>query len=323
MQKWMIRALVPAILLVLALIVLPAFVHPTAASAILMHGSGVEAILLCTLLLAAPFGWVKFVSTRQQAAIKKGEVGRKSWYEYDITFLAMVGGGMFLSVAAYQVRDSENLSGIQSHGQRIIADVVDIYTSTCGKTGCNVEVEYKYVPLGRQGLSAAPVTGHAYLANSRDPADPQLIFAKTHNSVPVAYDITRPNISALNFNDDVFRIDHAESTREIIEWVGFIIIFATGFVWATFSVARSVTGATNARKTLRMFQVENGKLKAKLAGMQAYENRFSLARTAEQQAVLNKLQDDFYAQKAACDECQQKMRAALESMKASRWNRQR
>ncbi|WP_147293351.1 hypothetical protein [Dyella monticola] len=117
-------------------------------------------------------------------------------------FLRYFVGLFFLS--AIWLRSQEHAEAkIQTNGQRVMADVVRIYTGACGKRSCSINVEYAFTPTSEAGGSQ-PIHGYAELGTSDRPNDPNLVYARTNQRVPIAYEVDHPQMSALNFNDDIF-----------------------------------------------------------------------------------------------------------------------
>jgi hypothetical protein len=111
-----------------------------------------------------------------------------------------------------------------------MADVIRIYTGGCGKRSCSINVEYAFTPTSETAGSSQALHGYARLGTSTRPNDPEVAYARTNHRVPIAYEVDRPQVSALNFNDEVFRLDHHERSRKTFTLLGeiFLGVFLVG-----------------------------------------------------------------------------------------------
>lgn len=228
--------IVLAVLLALAPELIPVLVHPDAAGKILLHGGAGFTLLLTGAVLGGLF-WLKRSVDARKAAGDPDETAQKR-RSLDIaarvTYGVVIACG--LGMIAFMATTSLKLAQIQRHGARADAEVVDIFTGTCSKHGCSMEVQYRFVPAGRGG---APIIGYSYLANSRDPDNPRWIAAETTGHVPIAYDTTDPTVSALNFNDSVFRVDHLRATEIAMLMIGGLWGVVLGIMVLIFRNARA------------------------------------------------------------------------------------
>ena len=111
------------------------------------------------------------------------------------------------TISAHNEVHTENM--IQRNGVRTTADVVRIYSGVCGRRSCSINVEYAFTPSTE--TSDAPKAVHGYARIGDRSNDPRVVYARTNKQVPIAYEVDHPEVSALNFNDDVFRLDHSEN----------------------------------------------------------------------------------------------------------------
>jgi hypothetical protein len=117
-------------------------------------------------------------------------------------FLGAVYGLLIAGIVIWQVADYSKTSRLRSHGVRANAAVVRIYAADCGRHGCNLNVEYAYRAKGGQVLH-----GYDFLTSDDNLENKDYLYAKTHSTVPIVFDITEPSVSSLNFNEVVFRRD--------------------------------------------------------------------------------------------------------------------
>jgi hypothetical protein len=127
-------------------------------------------------------------------------------------------GGVFLLIVAFAVSGCVKTLSLQKHGRATEADVVRIYTTTCGKTGCSENVEYAY----KSDSDGQVYHGYSYIANNRNRYDPDLQYAQTRHTVPVVYNIERPETSSLNFHNRIFKQDAVKVAFTFIGVIGAI-----------------------------------------------------------------------------------------------------
>jgi hypothetical protein len=180
---------------------LPVLVDPSSASAILLHSNiGSTALLFIALMPIAVIG------RRMSSTIDSND--RRSLFALAATFFGLLFAVLFLGLAISGHNEARTQARIQRNGLRTVADVVRIYHGECGKGGsCSVYVEYTFTP----STEANPIHGYARIG-SRD-SDANVAYARTNRQIPIAYEADHPEVSAPNFNDDVFRLDHGESDR--------------------------------------------------------------------------------------------------------------
>jgi hypothetical protein len=104
-------------------------------------------------------------------------------------------------------------TAIQHHGARIMAKVLQTYEGDCTKNGCGIYVRYQFTPASPRTHGLEPVQGTGLVGSTREEDSPDLTFAKATGSVPVAYDIDNPHLSALNFSNVIFITDHSLKMR--------------------------------------------------------------------------------------------------------------
>jgi hypothetical protein len=133
--------------------------------------------------------------------------------------LGVIAAPMLLVVgptATWAVLDCMKTLDLQKFGVRTEATVTRIYTDGCGRRSCSIDAQFTF-PVAGQTFS-----GHGYLASDRDPTDPDLVYAKRHGSVPIAYDARRPRVVGLNFGDRIFHEDAVHGMWSLIGIVGAI-----------------------------------------------------------------------------------------------------
>lgn len=126
------------------------------------------------------------------------------------------------------------LIAIQQHGRRAEGIVDTIYVAGCGRSGpCSLNVRYHYRAPSPEDGRPIQLTGDEYLGPKYSD-DPHFVYASTRGRVPIAYDLTKPQKSAVNFDDSVFagaqsrsRIAHAQSGV----WV-FLLAIGMFLLWS-------------------------------------------------------------------------------------------
>ena len=108
---------------------------------------------------------------------------------------------LFGCIFVWQLSDYLKTVDLQKYGRRGEGAVVRIFTADCGKSGCSLDVQFRYAPEG----AAQPLVGIERIASDRDSDDPDLVYAKTHGVVPIVYDARKPGVVALNFRERVYR----------------------------------------------------------------------------------------------------------------------
>jgi hypothetical protein len=147
-------------------------------------------------------------------------------------------GALFLLFAVQIGWQSIHDIELQKVGQRTVARVISIYTGTCGKRGCNTDVEYAFTAPSPSG--AREYHGYKTLSFNGRTSDPNLIYAKENGSVPIAYDPGDPTNSALNFDDRVFRVSPMSNSLTVLGifagvFGGVMVLILGGMAVSTFS----------------------------------------------------------------------------------------
>ena len=111
------------------------------------------------------------------------------------------------------------LSGIQEHGRRSEAAVDSIYRR-CGRHGCSLYVQYHFSASFPGGGRVVESAGEGYIGPERSD---NALFAYAQNTghVPVAYDLTNIQNSALNFGNSALSGDQA---RQLISRMKIICV---------------------------------------------------------------------------------------------------
>jgi hypothetical protein len=204
-SKWILGAVIGA----LFVWGIPILSNPSAASAILFHGHVVQ---IGIAMLAV---WATAVVARRWSA-NVDTSNPMSRFVFFVKFSALFCGGLFLLVVIWLRSQEHTEIKIQLHGQRAMADVVRIYTGSCGRRSCSVNVEYVFTPTSKTGEPSQPTHGYAQLSTNNRSNDPDVVYARTQHHVPIAYEVDHPQWSALNFNDDIFRLDHGQKYRSAL-----------------------------------------------------------------------------------------------------------
>ncbi|MBD8871834.1 hypothetical protein [Rhodanobacter sp. DHB23] len=183
---------------------IPILADPSAASDILLHSDAGFVALLFIALMA-----VVGVMRRMSAKVDSGD--RKSSLAFAATFFVLVFAVLFFGLAISMHNEDRIEARIQGNGLRATADVVRIYNGGCGKRSCSIYVEYAFAPAAGADGTSKPIHGYARIGGRSN--DPDVVYARTNKQVPIAYEVGHPTVSALNFNDDVFRLDHGQQSR--------------------------------------------------------------------------------------------------------------
>ena len=194
---------------------IPILANPSAASTILLHSNVGFASLTFIALMA-----VVVVARRMSAGVDSNDP--KSVFVFAATFFGLVFAVLFFSVAISGHNEARTETRIQRNGLRAMADVVRIYNGSCGRRSCNTYVEYAFTPSTETNVVSKSVHGYADLGNRSN--DPHIAYARTNKQVPIAYEVGHPEVSALNFDDDVFRLDHAEHSNGVVTLLGKILL---------------------------------------------------------------------------------------------------
>jgi hypothetical protein len=206
-----------AVIGILVFFGIPILTNPSSASAILLHGEA--GFLFISFIVIAVLG---VVGKRLSAGIDPNDKMAK--FKFFAKFFAIFCVTIFILPAIWLRNQERTETKIQLNGQRVMADVVRIYNGACGKRSCSIDVEYAFTPTSETDASAQPVHGYAHLGSSNHPNDPDLIYARANKQVPIAYEVGHPEVSALNFDDEVFRIDHGERYRSVVALLGKILL---------------------------------------------------------------------------------------------------
>jgi hypothetical protein len=94
------------------------------------------------------------------------------------------------------------LRAMQSHGAKSNAKITSYFKSNCTKHGCTTNANYKFTPSGY--APGIVFYGHDALGDDWSPGDPQFNLARRSGIVPIAYDTSNPNVSAINFRNHLF-----------------------------------------------------------------------------------------------------------------------
>jgi hypothetical protein len=204
---------------------IPILSNPSSASAILLHG---DVGFIGAAVLAV---WGIIVVARRLSA-NVDMNSPSSRFAFFGKFLALFCTVFFALLIMWARNEEHTEVKIQANGQRVMADVVRIYTGSCGKRSCSINVEYAFTPSSETGAGSQAIHGYAQLGTSDRSNAPNLVYARTNQHVPVAYEVDHPQVSALNFNDDVFRIDHSRRYLSTVRLFGeiFLGIFVIGLL---------------------------------------------------------------------------------------------
>lgn len=139
----------------------------------------------------------------------------------------VVAGGMaliFAGIVVWQVSEYFKTVRLQKVGERAQAAVVRIYQDGCSRSGCSINVQYRFQFGGK------PYDGFAYLTSDSNLDDPDYQYAEREHVVPIAFDPADPTRSDLNFSDWVFRKDPLKMLATMVGLIGGIMVVVTGGV---------------------------------------------------------------------------------------------
>lgn len=180
---------------------IPILCDPSSASATLLH-SDVGFVSLTFLAIMA----VVVVARRWGASVRPDD--NQAVWRYAVTLFGLVFAILFFAIAMIGRSDARTEAKIQRNGVRTMADVVRVYSGGCGRHSCSMYVEYAFTPSSETSESPALIHGYADLGDPSN--DPRVAYARANKQIPIAYEVGHPDVSALNFNDDVFRLDHGK-----------------------------------------------------------------------------------------------------------------
>lgn len=207
--------LIGALLAFLLAFGIPILADPSSASVIILHSNaGFMALLLIALM--ATIVLIRHMSARVDFN------DRKSVFVFFAASLGLILAVIFSGIAIFMHNKTGTGTDIQRNGQRTVADVVRIYNGGCGRRSCSINAEYTFTPSTETNAASKPIHGYADLGERPD--DPRVTYARTNKQVPIAYEVGHPEVSALNFNDDVFRLDPSERYRSEMALLGKILL---------------------------------------------------------------------------------------------------
>ncbi|RUL74525.1 hypothetical protein [Dyella choica] len=211
-KYWMLIGILYALFLYLGI---PILADPSSASTILLHSDAGFELLIFIALMA-----VVVIGRRMSAGVDSSDP--KSVFVFAATFFGLVFAVLFFAVATLGHNEERAEIRIQRNGLRTMADVVRIYRGGCGRRSCSIYVEYAFTPSTETSDASKSIHGYADLGDRFD--DPHVNYARTNKQVPIAYEVGHPEISALNFNDEVFRLDYGEHSHGTMVSLGKIFL---------------------------------------------------------------------------------------------------
>jgi hypothetical protein len=194
---------------------IPILADPSSASAVLLHG---DVGFLCIALLVV----LGLIAAGKHMSARVDANNPKSSFAFTATFFALFFTVLFIVFAVWLGGIERVEAKIQRNGQRVMADVIRIYSGGCGKHSCSIDVEYAFTPVSE--TDGAPLLLHGYSQLGDRSNDPDVVYARKNQRVPIAYEIDHPQASALNFNDEVFRLDHGQRYRSTVTLLGEIFL---------------------------------------------------------------------------------------------------
>jgi predicted RNA-binding Zn-ribbon protein involved in translation (DUF1610 family) len=207
---------------------IPVLANPSSASDIIFHSNaGFTALLLAALVAAA----VAIKRMRARGYFNN----RKSTFVLYAAFPGFIFAVLFLGLTVLTHNEVQTDTGIQRNGLRTMADIVRIYNGGCGRRSCSINVEYAFRPSTETNAASESIHGYADLGDRPD--DPRVIYARTNKQVPIAYEVDHPDVSALNFDDDVFRLDPNERYRGSLALLGKIFLGCWALMVAIVGIA--------------------------------------------------------------------------------------
>jgi hypothetical protein len=194
---------------------IPILSDPSSASAILLHSNVGFVALTFIALIAVVVGM-----RRMSAGVDSSNP--KSTFSLVTLFFGLFFAVLFFTFAISEHNEARTEARIQRNGLRATADVVRIYSGGCGRRSCSIYVEYVFTPSADTNVASKSIHGYADLGDH--PNAPRVTYARTNKQVPIAYEVDHPEVSALNFNDDVFHLDHSERSRSGTAFLGKLLL---------------------------------------------------------------------------------------------------
>ena len=195
---------------------IPILANPSSASDILLHSDVGLVAFTCIALIP-----VVAIARRVSGGVDSN--GRKSVFLPLAVVVGLIFTVLFFGLTMVAHSDSRKALRIQRNGQRAMADVVRIYSGACGKHSCSIYVEYAFTPPTETNGISKTIHGYANIGTRHN--DAHLNYARTNKQVPIAYEVGHPQVSALNFDDDVFRSNDGENSRLIVLGKIFLGVF--------------------------------------------------------------------------------------------------
>lgn len=149
--------------------------------------------------------------------------------------IVLLGLLLLLTASLFTARDVQayrKLNAIQQHGQRTEA-TVDLFNWSFGRGPGSRSVRYHYAVWSAGRDKMTQYEGEEYLGPLR-PNDPHFVYANTKGRVPIAFDLSNPQNSALNFEDSVFT--GAQAQGRIINAESGLRAALCGFVFFTLAL---------------------------------------------------------------------------------------
>jgi hypothetical protein len=185
-----------------------------------------------------PSGAAVFLPESGRTAITRFAMRQLMW------LMGIIALGLFTYIVIWQMGDHAKTLQLQKHGVQADAAIVRIYKADCSQHGCSINVEYAYSTTDGNNLH-----GHAYLTGDDNLGDPDYLYAKSHRTIPIVFDATHPEVSALNFKNRVFRSDTLVGRLGIIAFMLVLILISVGIVLVPVLIALrwQIRKATRAR----------------------------------------------------------------------------
>lgn len=159
----------------------------------IVHGGAFQVALVCSVPMLLAIVGIGF-TIRHPTSRLNSRIGA-----YPYSFIVMM--SMMLPFIVPQIETHMEASALIVRGVPVQARLVREFDTECGKTGCTVDLEYRFMPPG--GLH--PVSGYARVGSSRRDPDTAYTYAIDTNSVPILYDPADPTRSMLYWKDRIAR----------------------------------------------------------------------------------------------------------------------
>lgn len=130
-----------------------------------------------------------------------------------------------MAIAGFFIgRDYLRASQLMRNGIPVQAKLVRAFDRECGRAGCNIAVEYRFVPVDR----SRPIEGVVRLPyGTRSRSNVEYHYVASTDTVPIMYDRTDPQRSIFFWGNQVVRRASLSSALELFAIVSGLILAGT------------------------------------------------------------------------------------------------